>query len=135
MSRKPSATIRYTAMRLGIFVGCLVLVAGLNAVGLVPAGLGDANPAWLVLLALVISAPLSFVLLRKQRDEMSEQISGRVSRREGEARRQPQPGGRGRRRRPRELTHTPTHTPNRPGAGNTTRHAGASAFPGRSSVA
>lgn len=79
MSRKPSATIRYTAMRLGIFVGCLVLVAGLNAVGLVPAGLGDANPAWLVLLALVISAPLSFVLLRKQRDEMSEQISGRVA--------------------------------------------------------
>ena len=78
MSRKPSATIRYTAMRLGIFVGCLVLVALLVRLGAVPAGLGDANFAWVVLLALVLSAPLSFMLLRKQRDEMSEQISGRV---------------------------------------------------------
>ncbi|WSK70322.1 DUF4229 domain-containing protein [Streptomyces sp. NBC_01276] len=79
MSLKPSATIRYTAMRLGIFVGCLVLVAVLVNVGWVPAGLGDANPAWVVLLALVLSAPLSFILLRKQRDEMSEQIAGRVA--------------------------------------------------------
>ncbi|MEU7555196.1 DUF4229 domain-containing protein [Streptomyces sp. NPDC044571] len=79
MSLKPSATIRYTAMRLGVFVGCLVLVALLVRLGLVPAGLGDANFAWVVLLALVISAPLSFVLLRKQRDEMSEQIAGRVA--------------------------------------------------------
>ncbi|WP_371681239.1 DUF4229 domain-containing protein [Streptomyces sp. NBC_01276] len=66
-------------MRLGIFVGCLVLVAVLVNVGWVPAGLGDANPAWVVLLALVLSAPLSFILLRKQRDEMSEQIAGRVA--------------------------------------------------------
>ncbi|MFD9724131.1 DUF4229 domain-containing protein [Streptomyces sp. NPDC059072] len=79
MSLKPSATIRYTAMRLGIFVGCLVLVAGLVRIGWVPSGLGDSNPVWLVLLALVLSAPLSFVLLRKQRDEMSVQISGRVA--------------------------------------------------------
>ncbi|MFE7100425.1 DUF4229 domain-containing protein [Streptomyces erythrochromogenes] len=79
MSLKPSATIRYTAMRLGIFVGCLAVVAVLVHFGLVPAGLGDANGAWVVLLALVISAPLSFVLLRKQRDEMSTQISGRVA--------------------------------------------------------
>nr|WP_037919844.1 DUF4229 domain-containing protein [Streptomyces sp. PCS3-D2] len=79
MSLKPSATIRYTAMRLGIFVGCLAVVALLVRFGLVPAGLGDANGAWVVLLALVLSAPLSFVLLRKQRDEMSAQISGRVA--------------------------------------------------------
>ncbi|WP_328300206.1 DUF4229 domain-containing protein [Streptomyces sp. NBC_00435] len=79
MSLKPSATIRYTAMRLGIFVGCLVLVAGLVRLGWVPGSLGDANFVWIVLLALVISAPLSFVLLRKQRDEMSVAISGRVA--------------------------------------------------------
>ncbi|MEU2390669.1 DUF4229 domain-containing protein [Streptomyces sp. NPDC007369] len=79
MSFKPSATIRYTAMRLGVFVGCLVLVAVLVNLGWVPAGLGDANAAWVVLLALVLSAPLSFVLLRKQRDEMSAQIAGRVA--------------------------------------------------------
>ncbi|MFI5830561.1 DUF4229 domain-containing protein [Streptomyces sp. NPDC051578] len=66
-------------MRLGIFVGCLVFVAVLVRLGWVPAGLGDANFAWVVLLALVLSAPLSFVLLRKQRDEMSAQISGRVA--------------------------------------------------------
>ncbi|MEU4732048.1 MULTISPECIES: DUF4229 domain-containing protein [unclassified Streptomyces] len=78
VSLKTSATIRYTAMRLGIFVGCLVVVAVLVRLGWVPAGLGDANLAWVALLALVISAPLSFVLLRKQRDEMSAQISGRV---------------------------------------------------------
>ncbi|WP_322975543.1 DUF4229 domain-containing protein [Streptomyces sp. NBC_00162] len=79
VSLKPSATIRYTAMRLGIFVGCLVVVAVLVRLRWVPAGLGDANFAWIVLLALVLSAPLSFVLLRKQRDEMSQQISGRVA--------------------------------------------------------
>ncbi|WP_324289361.1 MULTISPECIES: DUF4229 domain-containing protein [unclassified Streptomyces] len=66
-------------MRLGIFVGCLVIVAGLVKLGWVPSGLGDANPAWVVLLALVISAPLSFILLRKQRDEMSVAITGRVA--------------------------------------------------------
>ncbi|MEV7420575.1 DUF4229 domain-containing protein [Streptomyces sp. NPDC089919] len=78
MAPKPSATIRYTAMRVSIFVGCLVLVAGLVKLKVLPSGLGDANAIWVVLLALVLSAPLSFVLLRKQRDEMSAQISGRV---------------------------------------------------------
>ncbi|GAA4794204.1 MULTISPECIES: DUF4229 domain-containing protein [Streptomyces] len=75
---KSSAAIRYTALRLAIFVGCLVAVAGLVQVGAVPKGLGDANFAWVILLALVISAPLSFVLLRKQREAMSQQISTKV---------------------------------------------------------
>ncbi|MER5729633.1 DUF4229 domain-containing protein [Streptomyces sp. NPDC002138] len=79
MSLKPSATIRYTTMRLAIFVGCFVVVLGLVKVGVVPSSLGDANLAWVALLALVLSAPLSFVLLRKQRDVMSEQISGRIA--------------------------------------------------------
>ncbi|RSS79560.1 DUF4229 domain-containing protein [Streptomyces sp. WAC06614] len=65
-------------MRLGIFVGCFLAVWGLVRLRLVPAGLGDANLAWVVLLALVLSAPLSFVLLRKQREEMSAQIAGKV---------------------------------------------------------
>jgi hypothetical protein len=75
---KASATIRYTAMRLGIFAGCFLAVTGLVQLKVLPAGIGDANLAWVALLALVLSAPLSFVLLRKQRDEMSVQISGRV---------------------------------------------------------
>ncbi|GAA3374074.1 DUF4229 domain-containing protein [Streptomyces sannanensis] len=77
---KPSATIRYTAMRLGVFVGCFVVVAGLVQFGVLPSGLGDSNFIWVVLLSLVVSAPLSFVLLRKQRDEMSVQIVEKVDR-------------------------------------------------------
>ncbi|MEU3187156.1 DUF4229 domain-containing protein [Streptomyces sp. NPDC006923] len=75
---KPSATIRYTAMRIGIFMGCLVFVALLVHFGVLPKGLGDSNVVWVLLLAIVISAPLSFVLLRRQRDEMSEQIVTKV---------------------------------------------------------
>ncbi|MEV7236329.1 DUF4229 domain-containing protein [Streptomyces sp. NPDC051020] len=77
---KPSATIRYTLMRLSIFVGCLAVVAVAVTYGLLPSGLGGSNVMWVVLLALVLSAPLSFVLLRKQRDEMSAQIAPRIDR-------------------------------------------------------
>ncbi|MFG2298831.1 DUF4229 domain-containing protein [Streptomyces sp. NPDC048603] len=78
MAGKPNAAIRYTAMRLGIFAGCFLVAFVLVRLRWVPAGLGDANLAWVVLLSLLLSAPLSFVLLRRQREEMSEQISGRV---------------------------------------------------------
>jgi len=80
VSPKPSATFRYTAMRLAIFVGCFFAVWGLVRLGVLPAGLGDSNFVWVVLLSLLVSAPLSFVLLRKQRDAMSQQIVGRVDR-------------------------------------------------------
>lgn len=83
MSNKSNATLRYTLMRLGVFVGCLVVMAVLSYAGVIPAGIGKSNPVWIVLIALVVSAPLSFVLLRKQRDEMSEQIVGGVDRAKG----------------------------------------------------
>ncbi|GGX36395.1 membrane protein [Streptomyces malachitofuscus] len=72
--------LRYTLMRLGIFVGCLVVVWGLVYSGLAPRGLGDSNGLWIVLLALVFSAPISFVVLRKERDRASERIVQRVNR-------------------------------------------------------
>ncbi|MGC5343530.1 DUF4229 domain-containing protein [Streptomyces sp. DT24] len=77
---KPSATIRYTIMRLSIFVGCFVVIGVAVRYGLLPSGYGGggANFAWVALLALVVSAPLSYVLLRRQRDEMSEQIVTKV---------------------------------------------------------
>ncbi|GGT13727.1 membrane protein [Streptomyces kurssanovii] len=75
---RTSAAIKYTALRLAIFVGCFVVVAGLVQVGALPKGLGDSNFVWVVLLSLVLSAPLSFVLLRKQRDAMSAQIVTKV---------------------------------------------------------
>ncbi|MGV9454692.1 DUF4229 domain-containing protein [Streptomyces sp. NPDC003635] len=70
--------LRYTLMRLGIFVGCLVVVWGLVYSGLAPRGLGDSNGMWVILLALLLSAPISFVVLRKERDRASEQIVRKV---------------------------------------------------------
>ncbi|MFF8960533.1 DUF4229 domain-containing protein [Streptomyces sp. NPDC014894] len=67
-------------MRLAVFVGCFAVVAALVHFGILPKGLGDSNFMWVVLLAMVISAPLSFVLLRGQRDAMSAQIVGKVER-------------------------------------------------------
>lgn len=72
--------LRYTLMRLGIFVGCLVVVWGLVYSGIAPRGLGSSNGMWVVLLSLVISAPISFVVLRKERDRASVQIVERVDR-------------------------------------------------------
>ncbi|MFI5631343.1 DUF4229 domain-containing protein [Streptomyces sp. NPDC051664] len=77
---KPSATIRYTLMRLSIFVGCLAVVAVAVAYGVLPSGLGGSNVMWVVMLALLLSAPLSYILLRKQRDEMSAQIAPKIDR-------------------------------------------------------
>lgn len=74
------ATLRYTLMRFGIFLGCAMIVAVLAYAGILPEGLGAANPLWILLLALVLSAPLSYVLLRRQRDAMSSQIAGGVDR-------------------------------------------------------
>jgi len=72
--------LRYTLMRLGIFVGCLVVVWGLVYSGVAPRGLGDSNGMWVVLLALVLSAPISFVVLRKERDRASIQVVRKVDR-------------------------------------------------------
>ncbi|MFI6014921.1 DUF4229 domain-containing protein [Streptomyces sp. NPDC051243] len=72
--------LRYTLMRLGIFVGCLVVVWGLVYSGLAPRGLGVSNGMWIILLALVISAPISFVVLGKERDRASIRIAQKVDR-------------------------------------------------------
>lgn len=72
--------LRYTLMRLGILVGCLVVVWGLVYSGLAPRGLGDSNGMWIVLLSLLLSAPISFVVLRKERDRASIQVVRRVDR-------------------------------------------------------
>lgn len=72
--------LRYTLMRLGIFVGCLVVVWGLVYAGIVPSGRNGSNSLWIPLLALVISAPISFVVLRKERDRASVQVAARVDR-------------------------------------------------------
>ncbi|UNO41261.1 DUF4229 domain-containing protein [Streptomyces sp. MST-110588] len=78
MSSQKHATLRYTASRVGLFVICFALVWVLAYFHVIPLGVGSSNFVWLLLLAVVISAPLSFVLLRKQRDAMSEQIVSKV---------------------------------------------------------
>ncbi|WP_306326048.1 DUF4229 domain-containing protein [Streptomyces venezuelae] len=72
--------LRYTLMRLGIFAGCFLALWGLVYVNVLPRGLGDSNLLWVLLLALVISAPLSFVLLRKVRDQASAEVVAKVDR-------------------------------------------------------
>ncbi|HSX95847.1 MAG TPA: DUF4229 domain-containing protein, partial [Streptomyces sp.] len=72
--------LRYTLMRLGIFVGCFVVVWALVYSGVAPRGLGASNGMWMVVLSLLVSAPISFVALRKERDRASERIAPRLDR-------------------------------------------------------
>ena len=72
--------LRYTLMRLGIFVGCFVVVWALVYSGVAPRGLGASNGMWMLMLSLVVSAPISFVALRKERDRASVQIAPRLDR-------------------------------------------------------
>ncbi|MEU1177360.1 DUF4229 domain-containing protein [Streptomyces sp. NPDC005820] len=72
--------LRYTLMRLGVFAGSLLAVWGLVYAGVLPRGLGDSNGMWIALLALVVSAPISFVVLRKERDRASVSVVQRVDR-------------------------------------------------------
>ncbi|MDX3098644.1 DUF4229 domain-containing protein [Streptomyces sp. ME01-24h] len=72
--------LRYSLMRLGLFAACFLVVWGLVRVRVLPAGLGDSNLLWVMLLALVTSAPLSFVVLRGVREQASVQVASRVER-------------------------------------------------------
>jgi hypothetical protein len=72
--------LRYSLMRLGLFAACFLVIWGLVYVRVLPAGLGDSNLLWVMLLALVISAPLSFVVLRGAREQASVQVAARVER-------------------------------------------------------
>ncbi|GAA2789315.1 DUF4229 domain-containing protein [Kitasatospora sp. CM 4170] len=77
VSNKSHATLRYTSLRVSIFLGCLLVALLLGHFQLIPVR-GELGVVFLFLLAAVVSAPLSYVLLSKQRDEMSAQISGKV---------------------------------------------------------
>jgi hypothetical protein len=68
-----TAGLKYALGRVGIFVVC-VLPAAL----LLPR---DMNLLLKLMIALVVSAVLSFVLLRKWRDEVAAQMSGNSRRR------------------------------------------------------
>jgi hypothetical protein len=77
VSSKSHATLRYTSLRASIFLGCLLLALLLGHFGVIPVA-GSAGVVFLVLLAGIVSAPISYVVLSKQRDDMSAQISGKL---------------------------------------------------------
>lgn len=72
--------LRYTLKRFGIFAACFVVVGLLVQFGIVPKGVGGSNVLWMLLLAMVISAPISFVALRKDRDQASVNVVAKVDR-------------------------------------------------------
>ncbi|MFD3516639.1 DUF4229 domain-containing protein [Streptomyces sp. NPDC058657] len=66
-------------MRLGVFAASFLVVWALVAFRVLPSAVGGmSNVLWVLLLAIVVSAPLSLVLLRKQRDEMSQGIVAKM---------------------------------------------------------
>ena len=72
--------LRYTAMRLGLFLASFAVIWGLVYLRVLPSGLGSSNLLWVLLLAMVISGALSYALLRNVREQASVQISERVDR-------------------------------------------------------
>lgn len=71
---------RYTALRFGLVAASFGVIWGLVRLRILPAGLGASNYLWVALLALVVSAPLSWVLLRGAREQAALVVSERVER-------------------------------------------------------
>jgi hypothetical protein len=71
---------RYTALRFGLVVASFGVIWGLVRLRVLPAGLGDSNYLWVALLALIVSAPLSWVLLRGAREQAALTVSQKVER-------------------------------------------------------
>ncbi|MEU6231847.1 DUF4229 domain-containing protein [Kitasatospora sp. NPDC047058] len=78
VSSKSHATLRYTSLRVSLFLGCLLVMLLLGHFQVIPVR-GELGVVFLFLLAAMTSAPLSYALLSKQRDAMSAQIAGKVS--------------------------------------------------------
>lgn len=79
MSVKPHPALRYTALRIGIFLACLLVLWLLAYARVLPVA-GATGAVLLLALAALISAPISYVLLSGERDAMSERIVNRVER-------------------------------------------------------
>jgi hypothetical protein len=78
VSSQKHATLRYTSLRASIFLACLLVFALLGHFGVIPVA-GAMGTVFLLGLAVIASAPISYVVLSKQRDEMSQQIVTGVS--------------------------------------------------------
>ncbi|MFD7639819.1 DUF4229 domain-containing protein [Kitasatospora sp. NPDC059795] len=84
MSSKINATLRYTSLRASIFLACLLVALLLAHFGVIPV-VGDLGLILVFVLAMVASSAISYVVLNKQRDEMSAQIVEKVESRKARA--------------------------------------------------
>lgn len=65
----------YTGLRVLLFLATLAVVFGIWF-----AITGDVNPTWAVVIAFLISAPASYVVLNKPREAFAEKVSVRAGR-------------------------------------------------------
>ena len=75
MSSKSHATLRYTSMRVSLFGACFFVALMLSHFKILPVMAGSAGVLLLLMIALLVSGLLSYVLLSKQRDQVSEQFA------------------------------------------------------------
>jgi hypothetical protein len=68
-------------MRASIFLACFLVALVLGRLGVLPVTAGASGVFLLLIIAGIVSAPISYVVLNKQRDAMSEQITGGLQRR------------------------------------------------------
>lgn len=69
--------LRYSLYRLGVFVACLV-VAWALVLRTWPIDLRDQTTLWTIFAAAIVSAVLSLLVLKPQRERFSRQIEHRV---------------------------------------------------------
>jgi hypothetical protein len=79
---KSHATLRYTSMRTSIFGACFIVALVCAHFGLLPVTAGASGIFLLLALAGIVSAPLSYVVLSRQRDAMSAQIADGLQKRQ-----------------------------------------------------
>ena len=73
------ATLRYTSLRVSIFLACFLVCWLLALAHVIPVA-GSSGAVLLLLIAAVVSAPISYVVLNRQRDAMSAQLVTGVQR-------------------------------------------------------
>jgi Protein of unknown function (DUF4229) len=71
------ATLRYTSMRVSVFAACVLVLWLIAMTGVVKVR-GTEGVVLLFGVAALISAPISYVVLNRQRDAMSAEIVGKV---------------------------------------------------------
>ena len=78
---KTHATLRYTSMRFSLFGACFFVTLMLAHYNVLPVMAGAAGVLLLLMISLLVSGLLSYILLSRQRDQVSEQLISGLDRR------------------------------------------------------